>query len=429
MSYGVDNIKKLLKLLGNPHEKLNSVLITGSGGKGSVTYLVSYVLEKHGYKVGSFTKPHLHRYTERISINSEEISKERVLELANYIYDKIKNSDYHPTFFEFTTALSMLYFLEENVDICVYEVGIGGRYDATNVLNPCVSAITAVYLEHTKILGNTVEEIAWNKVGIARPDAYLVYGYSGENATNVVRNECEKLDCLLITVSNKKGFDVFYENIKSDLEENVFNYYGLDVELKDLKLSLLGEHQQRNASIALAVLEILDMLGYDMNENKIREVLINVKHKGRLEIFKHNNKIIILDCAKDPFAIKTLSDFLKKNIKEKFNVVISISNDKDYINMLNNIKDITKHFVFAEHKVMSRAISNEILANCLKNLGLSISFDLIKDVKEALRFSIENLEGPILVTGSVFTVAEARELLVDEEVDEIGVSDTLEIKQ
>jgi len=428
MSYGVDNIRKLLKLLGDPHEKINCVLITGSGGKGSVTYLLSKLLEAHGYKTGRFMKPHLHRYTERIAINSKEISKERLLELANLLYDKIQNSDYHPTFFEFTTALSMLYFIEENVDICVYEVGIGGRYDATNVLNPCISAITTVYLEHTNILGDTYEEIAWNKVGIARKDAYLVLGKIIENATKVVEKECSSIGCELIKVSDEKNADVRFEKLKSDLISNVFNYYGLNSELKELESSLLGYHQFNNCSIALCMFELLHMLGYDFKESLIRETLKRIHFPGRLEIINDKNNTIILDCAKDPFAIQSLSDFLKDNFKEKFVVIMSISSDKDYKSMIKNISEITEKFIFCEHKVMSRAINNELLKKAVDDLGLKIPSILIKDVKEAVKFALTNYNDPILITGSVFTVAEAREILLNEEVDDLSVSDPINIR-
>jgi len=428
MSYGVDNIRKLLKLLGDPHEKINCVLITGSGGKGSVTYLLSKLLEAHGYKTGRFMKPHLHRYTERIAINSKEISKERLLELANLLYDKIQNSDYHPTFFEFTTVLSMLYFIEENVDICVYEVGIGGRYDATNVLNPCISAITTVYLEHTNILGDTYEEIAWNKVGIARKDAYLVLGKIIENATKVVEKECSSIGCELIKVSDEKNADVRFEKLKSDLISNVFNYYGLNSELKELESSLLGYHQFNNCSIALCMFELLHMLGYDFKESLIRETLKRIHFPGRLEIINDKNNTIILDCAKDPFAIQSLSDFLKDNFKEKFVVIMSISSDKDYKSMIKNISEITEKFIFCEHKVMSRAINNELLKKAVDDLGLKIPSILIKDVKEAVKFALTNYNDPILITGSVFTVAEAREILLNEEVDDLSVSDPINIR-
>lgn len=429
MSYGVENIKKLLSLIGNPEEKINCVLITGSGGKGSTVSLISEILQRHGLKTGKFIKPHLHRYTERISINSEEISKERVLEIANFIIKKIEASDYHPTFFEFTTALSMLYFIEEGCDICVYEVGIGGRYDATNVLNPAVSALTTVYLEHTNILGNTLEEIAWNKVGIARKDRPFVLGYSGERVQRVVEEEMRKIGSVLITCSEMNGFDVRYEILKSDMKGNLFNYYGLDVELKDLYTPMLGFNIPKNFSVALAVIELLDMLGYDFNEEKIRRCLEEIKIKGRLEIFNHENKTIILDCAKDPTAMNSLADFLEKNFEDKFNVIISISSDKDYKSMLNSISKIAKSMIFSEHKVMSRAIKSRILNEYFLELNKGIPCYMIPDVKRALLFALENLEGPILVTGSVFTVAEAREALVNEEKDEIEVSDPLELRR
>jgi dihydrofolate synthase/folylpolyglutamate synthase len=429
MTKGIDNIKVLAEAFQNIHNELKAILITGSGGKGSTVAMLSKILEKSNYKVGTFTKPHLHRYTERISINSKEINEEELIEIANKVYNKIEEikmkREYYPTFFEVTTMISMLYFYEKNVDICVYEIGIGGRYDAVNILDPIVSCLTRVYLEHTDILGNTVEEIAWNKVGIARNDRFLITGENDERCLRIINDECSKINCAVLRVGKEKFNDIIYEPIVSNLKENKFNYFGLFDEYRNLEVSLKGEHQQLNSSIAIACCEILNNLGYKIPEGAIREALKEVKWPGRFEIFNNDGFLVILDAAKDPYAMNTLVEFLIKNDLKDLIVVISISNDKDYKNMLFELVKVSNNFVLTKHKVMERAIQPEKLKDVLEIIKKDVRCYIVNDVKKATKFAFElsKKEKPILITGSVFTVAEAREMFVNERTDPLFVYD------
>jgi dihydrofolate synthase/folylpolyglutamate synthase len=429
MTKGIDNIKVLAEAFQNIHNELKAILVTGSGGKGSTVAMLSKILEKSNYKVGTFIKPHLHRYTERISINSKEINEEELIEIANKVYNKIEEikmkREYYPTFFEVTTMISMLYFYEKNVDICVYEIGIGGRYDAVNILDPIVSCLTRVYLEHTDILGNTVEEIAWNKVSIARNDRFLITGENDERCLRVINDECSKINCAVLRVGKEKFNDIIYEPIVSNLKENKFNYFGLFDEFRNLEVSLKGEHQQLNSSIAIACCEILNNLGYKIPEGAIREALKEVKWPGRFEIFNNDGFLVILDAAKDPCAMNTLVEFLIKNDLKDLIVVISISNDKDYKNMLFELVKVSNNFVLTKHKVMERAIQPEKLKDALEIIKKDVRCYIVNDVKKATKFAFElsKKEKPILITGSVFTVAEAREMFVNERTDPLFVYD------
>lgn len=431
ITYGVENVKVLLKELGNPQEKIKSVLITGSGGKGSTVEIVSKILEESGFKTGKFSKPHLSRFSERISINSKEISKQDVVDLGNEIanaLERIKNRmEYYPTFFEVTYALSLLYFLREKTDICVYEVGIGGRFDATNTLNPLVSALTAVYLEHTKILGNTLKEIAWNKVGIARENGYFVSANLQDEAKYVVMDECKKLNCKLFFVSDKDYAEVKFRKIISNLKQNVFDYYGIEINLKEANLSLLGEHQLSNASVAICMCELLKNYDYEVTDSKIRKALNEVSWPGRLEFIEKQGIKFILDCAKDPTAMKVLCDFLSRNLNSKPLAIVSISSDKDYKSMIDSLTKLTDRIIFTKHNVMGRAIKPEILKEYAINSLERNDVREIGSVEEALKYAIEvSKKGEyVLVTGSVFTVGEARRYLLNEDYDKIVVSDPL----
>jgi len=431
MTYGVENVKVLLKEFNNPEKKLKSILITGSGGKGSTVEIISKILERSGYKTGKFIKPHLNRYTERISINSKEISKENVVEIANEIYSKIEairsRIEYYPTFFEVTYVLSLLYFLKENVDVCVYEVGIGGRYDATNTLDPLVSALTAVYLEHTKILGNTLKEIAWNKVGIARENRYFVSADLPSEAMNVVSEECKALNCKLFTVSSNDKSSIKYEKVLSNLKENIFNYYGIKRNFKEAKLSLLGEHQISNASIAIAVIELLENYYFEINDNTILGTLDKIRWPGRMEIIEKDGFNFILDCAKDPTAMEILCNFLRRNLKSKPISIVSISNDKDYSKMVNSLISLTDRILFTKHNVMGRAIEPSILINYSRKISKNLNAAIIDSVENSINHAkkISKKDDYILITGSVFTVGEARRSLLNEDFDRVFASDPI----
>ncbi|MEM2695595.1 MAG: folylpolyglutamate synthase/dihydrofolate synthase family protein [Thermoproteota archaeon] len=408
---GLDIIKGLLKELGNPERDYPIILIGGTNGKGSTVATISSILREYGFRVGVFTKPHLCRFTERIVVDNREIDRKEVVEY----YWKIKQAGEKvseklgrfPTFFEASTAMAFEYFSEKKVDVAVVEVGMGGRLDATNACDPLVSVITNVSLEHTKYLGDTVEKIAFEKSGIIRPGRPIVSACSG-SALRVIEERCRELGSELILV----GRDVKYNVSKSDLNGLEMSMTLKRMAFNDLKVSLRGKFQAENVSTAVAsVSKFLELIGgYDLDDSILRNGLKKVSWPGRLEPVSMK-PLVILDCAKDPTAAEALVSSLEEIVPgERFTTIVSISSDKDYVRILTSLAKITDRFVLTRHSVMGRALPVENMAEVLN--GLNARFDTEPTVKEAVKNTIAsaNNDSKILITGSVFTVGEARPL-------------------
>ncbi len=407
---GLRNIKTLTKLLGVPHKNLRVIHITGTNGKGSVATMVASALQAQGYKVGLYTSPHLSRFTERISINGKEISEKEVVELTNKIKplaDKTKAlTKGYPTFFEFTTAMMFKYLEEEHVDFAVLEVGMGGRLDATNIVNPLVSVITTVSLEHTEYLGNTIEKIAYEKSGIIKKGKPLVTSVNNPKALTVIKNICKKRGCKLFAVGN----DVEFKVLNRSLTRQKLEVSGLLDNYK-ITIPLLGEHQCINATTAIAALECLKKY-YNMTiaKESIIKGLSSVKWPGRLEIVK-KKPFVLLDCAHNPEAARTLAKELEK-FKTRKILVIGISSDKDIPNILKSLLPQFELVIATQSKAIERATPAEKLAEEILKYGDKVM--IVRDVNEAAdcALSQSTKSDLICITGSIFVVGEARDYLM-----------------
>ncbi|MEM1570398.1 MAG: Mur ligase family protein, partial [Candidatus Bathyarchaeia archaeon] len=230
------NIRRLLKLIGNPQNSFRSILVGGTNGKGSTATMIASILMEEGFRVGLFTKPHLSSYTERFTVNGISISEGDVVrifyELKPYMERMSLCKRYrHPSFFEATVALAFKYFCEQNVDFAVVEVGLGGRLDATNVLNPLVSVITNVHLEHTKILGDTIDKIAWEKAHIIKSNGLAITATDREEAFSVISKIARRRRARLFRV----GSDLTFNIKRADLNGEKFDVKGLTTYYEDLE--------------------------------------------------------------------------------------------------------------------------------------------------------------------------------------------------
>jgi dihydrofolate synthase / folylpolyglutamate synthase len=363
---GLKNIKDLVKSLGNPQDSFKSIHVAGTNGKGSTTAFISSILISQGYKVGVYTSPHLIDFRERIRINSELINKKDVINLISKIKQKVNKH----TYFEIVTALALLYFKEKKIDFAIIEVGLGGRLDATNVINPLVSVITNISLEHTNHLGNTINEISYEKAGIIKP-----------NVPIVVLNKCKGLDVIKKIALKKKA--------KLCLAKT-----------KKIKTSLKGTFQYQNASVALKVIEILKAKKNQINKKAIKEGFKCTKWPGRFEFVTKN---LIFDCAHNTDAIKTLVQEIKKLGYKKIYVVLGIMKDKDIKNMVFEISKIATEVIVTKPQI-DRAASYKDISKFVKSKCVIV--ENIKDSIEYARF-IAGLSGLVVVTGSIFTVGEA----------------------
>jgi len=256
---GLETVSRLLELLGNPQENLNIIHVAGTNGKGSVCSFISNILIDAGYSVGLYTSPYLENFTERIRVDQNEIRKEEVANIVKLIDKKISimlNEGYpNPTEFEIVTAMALYYYNLCNVDYVVLEVGLGGRYDATNVIKESlVSVITSISLDHIGVLGDTISKIAYEKAGIIKNNGTVVVYKQEYETEEVIREICRKKDAKYIGVD----FDSI-EIVRSDINTQIFNYSSSTYEYKNLEIKLIGEHQIKNALLAINVIEYLNI--------------------------------------------------------------------------------------------------------------------------------------------------------------------------
>lgn len=403
-------MERLLAAMGDPHRRLRVVHVGGTNGKGSTVAMVASILESAGYRVGMFTKPHLTSFTERISVNGAQISERKIIAMINGMLPAVEAvaAEYqHPTFFEITAALMFKYFADEKVDFAVVEVGMGGRLDATNVVDALVSVITNVSLEHTKVLGDTVGKIAAEKAGIVKEGGILVTSSGDEKALEVFRKVCAEKRARMIVV----GGDVVFEKMRSDINGQTFNLrasYGRSFEA--LHVPLLGEHQITNAAAAVGAIEALKTRGIEIPEAAVHEGLAKVKWPGRLEVMQEKPYVVI-DGAKDVLATRTLAAEVPKIFSyDKLVLVVSMSRDKKTGEMMDELLPAADYVVATRHNVKGRAIEPEELAKAAEDAGKACTvIDDSKDaVREAMKLAGEN--GLVLVAGSIFLAGEAREL-------------------
>jgi dihydrofolate synthase/folylpolyglutamate synthase len=399
---GLGRVEALVKALGNPQEGYKSILVGGTSGKGSTTVMLSSILMSSGFRVGTFTSPHLSGLTERIMVDGERIPEKEFVRIVNIIKDTIEGLEEHPTFFEVITAAALLYFKERQVDYAVLEVGLGGRLDATRLASPVLSVITNVSLEHTKILGSTVKEIAGEKAGIIQEKGTLVTAAEGEALEAFGRICREKGSGILVV-----GIDIIYSREDAGLEGQRFSITVPDSKHEGFEIPLLGKHQLENAACAVAAAHALID---DISADAIRKGLRQVRWPGRMEVMQER-PLVLLDCAKDPEAMRCLRETVEEDIPhDRIILVLGISSDKDIGRMVDIIAPIADETIITAHKVMERAAEPERIVEEVKRN--SRRYTVIDDVKEAVKRAISMAgEGDlVLVTGSLFTVAEAREL-------------------
>ena len=405
MKLGLQRTRYLLKELGNPDKDLKYVHVGGTNGKGSTCAIISAVLSSAGYKVGTYTSPHLSDFTERIVINGKKIPKEDVARLFSRmmtIADKMK--DDAPTLFEMTTALALEYFSENKVDIAVLEVGLGGRLDATNVIDPIVSIITNIGLEHTDILGETREKIAVEKAGIIKKNGTLITA-ADPKIYEIFKRVCKERKSEIIRV----GSDIKIKDVKSDEKHQKFSIEGLGAHYGNLELRLIGNHQLYNAGCAFGAMQILNNNGFSISEAAFGKGLKSAIWPGRLEIMQHN-PTVVLDGAKDPYGMKALREALTKIFKyNKLITIIGISSDKNVSLMLDEIIPISDIVIATKHHVAGRALDPKELATMISEYKKKAI--VTSDVNEALDIALKSKDKKTLicVTGSIFLVGEARE--------------------
>ena len=393
----------------NDFEKqMKFIHIAGTNGKGSCTEIISNILIKQGYKVGKFLSPHLIKYNERISINGKEITNKEMEKLINELNPLINSynekEESKVTFFELETIMALLYFYRNNVDFVVLETGLGGLYDSTNIITkPLVSIITSIGYDHIQMLGNTLQEIAYQKAGIIKEGSNTVIFEQIPEVESVFQKECEKKNNNLYIVKNEDILNYSFDN-----EFQTFNYKNI----KNLKINLKGKIQTQNAGICIEAIEILKKLGYVITEESIRNGLKSVVHKARMEQL-NSSPLIIYDGAHNEPAIKNLQEMIQMYYKDYEKVyIISILKRKDYKNMLKLLSQ-DKHalFILTSGNDPSRYTNAEELYEYIKKYIPEEKL-YIKSLKSALEYIMKNnLNAVNFVVGSFYTYGDTIEIL------------------
>ncbi|MEG1141362.1 MAG: folylpolyglutamate synthase/dihydrofolate synthase family protein [Clostridia bacterium] len=404
---GLDNMAKLLEILGNPQDKLNVIHVAGTNGKGSTCSFISNILKECGYKVGLYTSPFLETFTERIRISGENITEKDVARIVTLIKEKTEQIDIHPTEFEIVTAMALYYYCEQEVDFVVLEVGLGGRYDATNIIKKSnVSVITSISLDHIGILGDTVAKIAYEKGGIIKENGVAIVYDQSDEAKNVIKQICAD--------KNAKYIEVKFDNInikKSDIYSQVYNCSVMGDEFEDLEIKLIGDHQIKNSILALSVIKYLkDTKNLNINEDSIRKGLINTKWPGRIEKIKEN-PIFIIDGAHNQDGAKSLAKALDRNFKgNNLTMIIGMLEDKDIDGVLEILMPRFNK-VITTTPDNPRAISSHILKEKISKYVANVVDK--KDIYDAVNYTLENAnEDDIIISaGSLYMIGLVRTII------------------
>ncbi|MBW2491781.1 MAG: bifunctional folylpolyglutamate synthase/dihydrofolate synthase [Deltaproteobacteria bacterium] len=396
---GLSTIKRILAGLGNPQDTFACIHVAGTNGKGSVASSLASILHRNGYKTGLYMSPHLVRFNERIQVNNRPVTNEKVVTS----YSAVKDAHFgkrDPTFFEFTTAMALFEFAAQKVDWAVIETGMGGRLDATNIINPALSIITNISLEHRAYLGNTLAQIAGEKAGIIKKHTPLVTGVRQKKAFAEIKRIAAGKEAPLFRL----GTDFKVRRNQGQ----TFSYYGIRNVWHNLQTALPGSYQVDNAALVLAACELIGKNNATITRNNIQEGLSKNHWPGRLEIVS-NNPFIILDGAHNLAAARNLAKFLSTNLAGKaITLVVGILDDKPYKAMLKSLLTPVHRVILTRAKI-DRALEPERLYDVAQNLNADAV--IIPDVEQAIKKAVETTprHGAICIAGSLYVVGEAKE--------------------
>lgn len=432
----LENMRLLLDRLGNPHLKIPVVHVAGTKGKGSTSAMLASILTRAGYRTGLYTSPHLSCLEERFVVDGTRCTREELIELTEQIRPAVENvdreihsaaPDLSLTFFEVTTAIAWLYFLRQKAEIVVLEVGMGGRLDSTNLCHPVVTVITSISFDHTKQLGNTLAAIASEKAGIIKPGVPVVSGVEQPEARAVIQQVASAAPAPLISL----GDDFHVSRSKNSSESHHFLADNrLDFErlgkspqtLHDVEVELLGNHQLRNAAVALATAGCLNEKGWRIDEAAIRTGLAQVQCTARIEVISRNPTIVV-DTAHNLASIAALVETLNEQFPAKRRTAIfAASRDKDTRGMLQLLLPNFNELILTKFTTNPRGADADILAKTTQELlieqepqaGRSPKITVRHDPREAWNYCRDTLNPGdlVCVTGSFFLAAELRPVLL-----------------
>ncbi len=391
---GLDNMEQVLEALNRPDHQYNIIHVAGTNGKGSTCTMTQNILTENGYKTGLYTSPQLYKINDRIHIDHEEISDEYYLEVFNDIVEICERERIPITEFELITAIAFEYFARKKCDFVVLEVGMGGRLDATNIIDqPLLTVITSIALDHTDYLGDTLEEIAHEKGGIIKNTAAVILYPQEKEVEDVIYRIAEKKDVVVIS----PDFQAI-QNIEIQESFQSFDYKG-----KRIELGLMGSYQVKNSAMVLEIISYLENLGYSMNWKKVLQGLKKTKMIARLQKVQ-DNPVILLDGAHNEQGISELKKALMAIYpNQKFVFIFGVLKDKEYIKEVEALSTIAKAFIAVEPDYPERKLESSALKELLDKYSDEVT-DLEK-ISAAIDYANkEYKEEIIIICGSFYQV-------------------------
>ncbi|MCP4164460.1 MAG: bifunctional folylpolyglutamate synthase/dihydrofolate synthase [Chloroflexi bacterium] len=415
-TYNLGRMRELCKRLGNPQDQYPSLHIAGSKGKGSTAAMATAILQAAGYRTGLYTSPHLHSFRERMRIDGELITQEQLIELWGHVRPIVRSLE-RTTTFEIITALAFMHFSRSHVGWAVMEVGLGGRLDATNVIQSQACAITSLSFEHTDLLGHTLSLIAFEKAGIIKYGNPVVVGPQAPEAISVIEDVAEQTGAKLWHVGDahehqngsKKVPDWRWILHKADSSGLWLDIVSPDVKINDIVVPLVGYHQAANATVAVALVHTLRQSGIEIPVAAIRDGLAQTYWPGRLERL-NEEPLIIVDSAHNGQSAERLEHSLQLFQYKRLILIFGASADKDIQGMLAVLAPQAAA-ILVTRSFHPRAAEPKTLAELAREIAPDVPVHVFDDAIPALELATSwaDKEDLILVTGSIFVVAAARE--------------------
>ena len=385
--FGLENTLKLATLAGHPQERLRFIHVAGTNGKGSTCAMLESIYRAAGLRIGLFTSPHLVSFRERIQVNRRLIGKDDVVRLVEELQPLLGQfaPGHHPTFFEVVTVMALKFFCEQNCDLVIWETGLGGRLDATNIVTPLASVITNIQLDHQQWLGDTLARIAAEKAGIIKPGVPVLTATVESEALAVIERIAKEKGAPLTVIPNSK------------------------FRIPDSALSLPGEHQRINAALAIAVVKVLRK-PVPVSEESIRAGLANVRWAGRLQLITSDaGRKVLLDGAHNPAGAKTLAETLRSDFsQEKPTLILGVLQDKDWRHICQTLAPLAG-CILTVPVLSERSADPTTLADSCRSINASADVIACSSIGEALQRSSDHAFR--VITGSLYLVGEALERL------------------
>ncbi len=422
---GLERMDAMLEALGDPHPGLRYVHVAGTNGKGSTAAMLASIMTKAGYRTGLYTSPYLQSFNNRMTVNGIDVSSGELVDLVDLVRPVVESVSIQrklgqPTEFEVVTLMAFLFFAQKKVDLVVLEVGLGGRLDATNVIVPLLSVITNVSLDHTQVLGDTVEEVAGEKAGIIKPKVPVITAAEEPAVLEVIGNKAEDVGApvyrrFLAGQEHFKSAGLFDFSPRSFIPGGqYFSYRGFKTFYDRLFIPLLGQYQLVNASLAVAASELLKDRSFNIPGRAVHEGLAETVWPGRLELIGEK-PLLVIDGAHNPGAVKKLSEAVSVYFNYRRLVLIAgIMADKDARSMLAELLPLVDMAIFTRPSLPRAADPGDLASIAVNELHYDKNrVVIVNEVKAALNraLSVAQEEDMILVTGSFYTISDVRAAL------------------